>query len=404
MADDSSAPVASEVTANLEKVRSIWDWFPTVEIAPIGVFRTTPEGKFSYANHELARIFEFDSPKDMMEQVTDIAKDLLVRPEQRVHFKTVLEKNSTVSDFICDFRTQRKRIRQASLTARLVKTVDDLLFYEGFLTDVTEQFETRSRLEELLRDVQGMAYRCECKPPWRMLWLSAGCGELTGYSQDDLLSAKPNYETLIHEEYRDVVAKAADSAIKTKTTLALSYPIRTANNETKWVLQKGKVVWTDNGKPMHLEGFITSDDPTTQIESREIQEIEKRKEFQKIHFRTALLWTFIIQFIVINVVVLIVVVLKATGSATNIGEMAIAAFFGQTVAQVAGLVYLIARYLFSVNDKSAAPELVTSQDATNHTPPIREGAQDIDRPSASEFEDEEIEKTKGKTRRQPQKG
>lgn len=51
-------------------VKTIWDWFPTVEIAPIGVFRSTPDGRFSYVNRQLAEIFEFDSAREMIEKVT----------------------------------------------------------------------------------------------------------------------------------------------------------------------------------------------------------------------------------------------------------------------------------------------------------------------------------------------
>ena len=142
------------------------------------------------------------------------------------------------------------------------------------MSDVTEQFETKSRLEDLLRDVQGMAYRCESKPPWRMLSVSAGCGELTGYSQKDLISQKPEFETLILAEFRNEVAKAVEEARRTKTTYTLSYPIRTASNEKKWVFEKGKAVWGDNGKPLHLEGFITSANHVGNLGQREQAEIE----------------------------------------------------------------------------------------------------------------------------------
>jgi hypothetical protein len=246
----------------------------------------------------------------MVREVHDITKDLLVIPEQRLHFETVLEQNLTVHEFVYEIKTKQNMRKQVSLTARLVKTEGGEVFYEGFLRDVTEQHETKSRFENLLRDVQGMAYRCETKPPWRMLWLSEGCGELTGYPSQDLLSRRPDYETLIDEEYRGEVVAAVIDAINTKTTYTLYYPITTASKDKKWVLEKGKVVWDTDGKPMYLDGFITRAEHVSNIESRDIQEIEKREKFQKIRFRVVLLWTFIIQFIIINFTVLIILVLK----------------------------------------------------------------------------------------------
>src|SRR4051794_429466 len=113
MSDKSTAPTEARAS-NPDRtlaVRAIWDWYPTVEIAPIGVFRTTPDGRFSYVNRELANILEFDSAKEMVEKVADIATEILVRPEQRDHFKTVLKTNGFVCGFIYDVKTRQGRLR-----------------------------------------------------------------------------------------------------------------------------------------------------------------------------------------------------------------------------------------------------------------------------------------------------
>src|SRR5229473_1507922 len=118
-----------------------------------------------------------------------------------------------------------------------------------------------------------------------------GCGELTGYSHKDLLAQKPNFETLIYPEYREMVTKAVEKAMKTKTTYTLSYPIRTANDEKKWVFEKGKVIWGEDDKAMYLTGFITS---SNQVVHRERAELTDRNELQNMALRKALAWTFII--------------------------------------------------------------------------------------------------------------
>jgi PAS domain-containing protein len=348
----------------------------------------------------------------MIDEVKDITKDLLVIPEQRVHFKTVLEKNHTISNFIYEAKTKQNNRKQISLTARLVATDGGDLFYEGFLIDVTEQHETKSRFERLLRDVQGMAFRCEPKPPWRMLWLSEGCGELTGYSKEDLMSDRPNYDTLIDEEYRDEVATAIALAISRKTTYTLYYPIRTASDDKKWVLEKGKVVWDNkDGKPMYLDGFVTSANHVSNVKSRDIQEVEVREEFQKMRFRVVLLWTFLIQFIVINLTVALVLVLKTFDFAKSISEEVVIGLIGQLVAQVAGFVYLIIKSVFPVKDKGGDgkqpdPTILTTS-ASALTPPIlQEEEEDNDRPPPSEFapDDEDANKGERKKTKLPKKG
>ena len=57
------------------------------------------------------------------------------------------------------------------------------------------------RLDTLLANLPGMAYRCRCRRDWAMLFISEGCQSLTGYAAGELLgSAPPTYADLIHPE------------------------------------------------------------------------------------------------------------------------------------------------------------------------------------------------------------
>ena len=43
-----------------------------------GLYQTTPEGRFISANAAIARILGYDSPKDLMDSVSDIGRQLYV--------------------------------------------------------------------------------------------------------------------------------------------------------------------------------------------------------------------------------------------------------------------------------------------------------------------------------------
>src|ERR687897_2758762 len=60
-----------------EKYRSIF------ENAVEGIFQTTLDGRFVTANPALARMFGYDSTKDLLENVSSIAEQLYVDPEHR---------------------------------------------------------------------------------------------------------------------------------------------------------------------------------------------------------------------------------------------------------------------------------------------------------------------------------
>ena len=75
-------------------------WDQAIEKAPIGVFRTNPQGRFLFANQELARIFGYDSPAELLDGVKDIAKDLLRKPKQREEVLARLDEDGQVTDFL----------------------------------------------------------------------------------------------------------------------------------------------------------------------------------------------------------------------------------------------------------------------------------------------------------------
>ena len=59
------------------KYRSIY------EHAPMGIYRSTPEGRYLEANPACARIFGYDTPQQMIEEISDIARQVYGSAEQR---------------------------------------------------------------------------------------------------------------------------------------------------------------------------------------------------------------------------------------------------------------------------------------------------------------------------------
>ncbi|HVT36384.1 MAG TPA: hypothetical protein VHE37_12410, partial [Nevskiaceae bacterium] len=52
----------------------------------VGVFKTTPDGRYLYADAALARIYRYPSPEHMMIELRDIQKQLYVDPVRRLQF------------------------------------------------------------------------------------------------------------------------------------------------------------------------------------------------------------------------------------------------------------------------------------------------------------------------------
>ncbi|MCP4579453.1 MAG: PAS domain S-box protein [Deltaproteobacteria bacterium] len=125
------------------------------------------------------------------------------------------------------------------------------------------QAEGRARESErkhltLLSNLQGVAYRCLDDSNWTMLFLSEGCGALTGYDPVDFIQHKTvSFNELIHPDDREHVWNEIQQAIGRSMPYKLSYRIRTASGEEKWVYEQGASVSQPEDGPQVLEGFIT---------------------------------------------------------------------------------------------------------------------------------------------------
>ena len=131
--------------------------------------------------------------------------------------------------------------------------------------DVTERRETEAALEESRRRMQtlvsnlpGIAYRCRNDPDWTMEFISDGCEDLTGYRSEELVGNRVHsYAELIHEADRQAVWDGVQQGLGERWLFRLTYRIRTARHDEKWVLEQGRGVFDADGRVQALEGFIT---------------------------------------------------------------------------------------------------------------------------------------------------
>ncbi len=117
--------------------------------------------------------------------------------------------------------------------------------------------ERERELATLLSNLPGMAYRCHNDPYWTMEFVSEGALALTGYAPDDLIhNRRLSYADLIVPEDRAKVWVAVQEAFLADVPYELTYRIRTAHNEVRWVWERGRAVYDAEGGIRFLEGFI----------------------------------------------------------------------------------------------------------------------------------------------------
>jgi PAS domain S-box-containing protein len=142
-----------ELHKSEEKYRTIF------ENAQEGIFQITPQGDFLSINPQLARMFGYESPHEMVGHGRERKGHEWVSRENRRELRESLERGPMEGFTVPAYRADGKEI-WITMNCRAVRDENgDIRYYEGTVTDVTEQKraqEERDRLEQRLRRSQKM--------------------------------------------------------------------------------------------------------------------------------------------------------------------------------------------------------------------------------------------------------
>jgi PAS domain S-box-containing protein len=115
-----------------ENYRSIF------ENAVVGIYQSTPEGRFLAVNSAFARIFGYKSPQEIINMGEGFAEELYVRRDERKALQQLLEQHAEVQAFDCEaYRRDGAKIWVRDNARAVRDSKGRLAYYEGFLRDIT---------------------------------------------------------------------------------------------------------------------------------------------------------------------------------------------------------------------------------------------------------------------------
>lgn len=134
------------------------------------------------------------------------------------------------------------------------------VIYIGFdITDsrrAEDALKVRERqLTALMDNLPGMAYQCLYDSNWTMKFVSSGCLELTGYTQEELQDNRQvSFASLIDHEENEKITHAVEVAIGSAEPFAIEYRITRKDGRRAWVWERGHAV--SHGDSVILEGIM----------------------------------------------------------------------------------------------------------------------------------------------------
>jgi PAS domain S-box-containing protein len=134
-----------EIRKSEAKYRSMF------ENAIEGIFQSSPEGRYLEVNPAYAAMFGYDSPQQMIEEVTDIAKQIYFDPGDRVRFIEMMSECTDVHGF--EVKLRQRDGSPIWISENLRCECDDsgaILYYEGIVEDIT----ARNAAQDALRQAE----------------------------------------------------------------------------------------------------------------------------------------------------------------------------------------------------------------------------------------------------------
>lgn len=132
-----------------EKYRAIFN------SAMEGIYQSTPEGRYLSVNPAMAKMLGYESPEDIMNSITDIAKQLYVNPQDREVLKEILARQGSVNNF--ETRNYRKdgSIIWIEFSARVVYDRDGVIsHYEGIVENITDRKKAEEQIHSLNEELE----------------------------------------------------------------------------------------------------------------------------------------------------------------------------------------------------------------------------------------------------------
>ncbi|WP_243311448.1 PAS domain S-box protein [Fundidesulfovibrio agrisoli] len=249
-----------------------------------GVFQSTPDGRFIAVNPALAEILGYESPEELISELTDLRSQLYIDPQDRDHLLTELRERGRVTGFETRFRRKDGGVRWINTAARQVRDESgEVLYIEGLNIDITERKNAEAAvrmIEQSLGESEERFRRTFDQSPigaalldldWKFLRVNEAFCLITGYDEQELLGT--NIIRLTHPE--DVEAAQARSA-KLRTGEIDNYEL-----EKRYIHKEGYVIW------VHLSAALVRDSQGKPLYYLPmVQDITERKASEEALART----------------------------------------------------------------------------------------------------------------------
>ena len=232
-----SVAAIADVTETARTERAYRDLF---ENAPIGIYRTSPDGEIVMANPALVEMLGFES----LDQLNgwNLERDGVHAEYDRGAFKALLNRFGEVRNLEGAWRRRDGSTLVVNENARVVADADgEVLYYEGTIEDITarrsteEQLRTsREEYRHLVENATDVIYSCDAYG--KFTYVNPTIRTVLGFDERDFLGK--HFRDIVDPEHREKVEAFYREQFRTRApNTYYEFPVITADGGRVWIGQ-----------------------------------------------------------------------------------------------------------------------------------------------------------------------
>lgn len=275
-----------DVTERKEKEDELRKLNEAVEQSSAAVFITDPDGDIEYVNARFIEITGYTA-EEAIGQNPRILKSGSHDPE---FYADVWETLTNGETWHGEFRNQKKDGTLFWASAALSPIRDSkgrTSHYVAIEDDITAEREAadeirakEERFRTLLANLPGTVYRCLHDADWTMGFISDQVEDLTGYPSSDFIgNSARTFDSVIHPDDRELVAKEVGEAVEAKAPWIVHYRIVHRDGSIHWAGERGRAIYRDSdGEADYLDGVIIDISKEKEMETQVKVAMEQAEE------------------------------------------------------------------------------------------------------------------------------
>ncbi len=214
------------------------------------------DGRIIEANLAAERLYGYTRDEFLSMKNTDLSaqpdetRKAMIEHQEKVPLRYYYRKDGTI--FAGEITARHHVWQGKPVMICAVRDISERLRSEEALADRERMFAT------LIANLPGFVYRCQNDRDWTMVYISDGCLAVTGYRPDELIDNRSiAFNDIIRPDYRSALWDKWQETLDRRGVFEEEYPIITKTGEARWVWERGRGIFDENGNLRFLEGFIT---------------------------------------------------------------------------------------------------------------------------------------------------